>query len=326
MKKAILIALSVLVATTTFVACGKKNEISKEQVTLKVVVPDGIPALSMSKLLKETKTLDKNVNIQFTIEKTTDSLTSKILSEDADIAIVPSNLAAQAYNKKLGYKIAAGGTWGSFFAITDDNINNISDLRGKELTTIGKGLTPDIVLRYILKEKGINADSDVKFNYLNGSTELAPNFISGKVKTAVVPEPMLSTILKKKSDTKILLDLNEEWKKLNSSENGYPQSSLIIKNQVAKDYKTSVDKFIDLYRESCEWTNTNPKELGDYVEELGIGVKKEDLSQALKRANIKFADAEDLKKDYNIYFKVLMENAPKTIGEKIPDDNAYYKK
>ncbi|MEQ8198950.1 MAG: PhnD/SsuA/transferrin family substrate-binding protein [Clostridiaceae bacterium] len=327
MKKVTTVIMAVIFTLAIAVSCGNKNKVTpSEPVTLKVVVPDGITAISISKLLKETKELDKNINIEYSIEKTTDSLTAKIISKEADIAIVPSNFAAQAYNKNLGYKIAATGTWGSFYAVSEEKLNNISELKGKELTTIGKGLTPDIVLRYVLKQNGLEADKDVKVNYLGGATELAPNYISGKTKIAVVPEPVLSTILNKKPAANILLDLNEEWKKLNSSENGYPQSSLIIKSTVAENYSSSIDKFINLYKESADWVNTNPDKLADYVQELGIGVDKTILPQVLKRANIKFVSAADSRKDYDIYFKVLLENAPKTIGEKVPDDAAYYKK
>ncbi len=45
------------------------------------------------------------------------------------------------------------------------------------------------------------------------TSELAPLFIEGKAKYAVVPEPMLTQIMTKKPETKIVASLNEQWKK-----------------------------------------------------------------------------------------------------------------
>ena len=44
--------------------------------------------------------------IKHSIKKSTDLLLSELMKGDADLAIVPSNLALQSYKKQLGYKIA----------------------------------------------------------------------------------------------------------------------------------------------------------------------------------------------------------------------------
>ncbi len=330
MKKKISMALVFIMLLTFMAGCSNKKEKAKitneETVTLKVVVPDGIPALTMAKIIKENKSIDKNIALDFSIEKTPDTLASKVLSKEADIAIVPSNLAAQAYNKGLDYKLSATSSWGSFFLISEENIGDLNNLKGKEITTIGKSLTPDIILRYILKQQGLEPDKNVNLNYLNGATELAPNFISGKAKIAAVPEPMLSTILQKKPNTNLVISLNEQWKKLTSSKYGYPQSSLIIKGEVASKHKDFVDKFLKEYEESIKWANANPEDLGKYAEELKLSVNKSVLKEALKRANMNFVSNEEAKGDYDKYFKVLMDSDPKTIGGKLPDENLYFKK
>ena len=65
---------------------------------------------------------------------------------------------------------------------------------------IGRGLTPDVVFRSLLKENGLEPDKDVSLNYVNGATELAQLFISGKSTVSIMPEPVLSKVLTKKKD------------------------------------------------------------------------------------------------------------------------------
>lgn len=296
-----------------------------EPVTLKVSVPDGIPALTMAKMIKEDETIGENILIEYTVEKTTDTLAAKVLSKEADIAIVPSNLAAQTYNKELGYKIAATGGWGSFYLVSEEAIEDPKALIGQEITTIGKNLTPDIMLRHILELKGIKADQDVTINYLNGATELAPNYLGGQISIASVPEPMLSTIIGKKPNTHIILDFNEEWKAAYASENGYPQSSLIVKEDIIVDNKEFVENFLTAYEKSIIWANENPEELGEYAKDLELAINPEVLPEAIKRANMKFVPAQQSMDDYHTFFKVLFEMEAKTIGGEIPDEGLYFK-
>lgn len=296
-----------------------------EVVTLQLSVPDGIPALTMTKMIKENTQISDNLILEYTTEKTTDSLAAKVLSGSADIAIVPSNLAAQLYNKELGYQIAATGSWGSFYLISEEDIKDLNDLKGKAITTIGKGLTPDLMLRHILNMRGIVPDEDVEINYLNGATELAPNFISGKAAIASVPEPMLSTILSKKTDAHIFLDFNKEWKDAYNSEHGFPQSSLIIKKEILDKYQSEISLFLKEYENSVLWANDNPEKLGEYAGDLELAINPEVLAKALTRANIKYVPIQESIKDYSEFFKVLSEIEPKTIGGQIPDEGIYFK-
>lgn len=324
MKKSLKLLVLLALIVTTGTGCAKSKPVA-EPITLKVSVPDGIPALTMTKMIKESTQLSENIILEYTIEKTTDALGAKVLSQEADIAIVPSNLAAQVYNKELGYHIAATGSWGSFYLISEENMEDISGLKGKEVTTIGKNLTPDLMLRHILSLKEITPDVDVTINYLNGATELAPNFLGGKTDVASVPEPMLSMIMSKKSDTHIILDFNEEWKAAHESENGYPQSSLIVKKEVLEAHHELIGLLLEEYEKSIIWGNENPKELGEYAQELQLAIDKEVLSEAIKRANMKYVPVGQSKDDYSAFFKVLFEIEPKTIGGKIPDEGIYFK-
>lgn len=327
MKKKFSLLLSILFIVSVFIGCtSKKEEVKQEQKTVKIFYPDGIPALTMAKLAKENPTVNKNIKINYEIQKTPDTLVSKVLSGEADIAVVPSNLAAQAYNKGLPYKLAATSSWGSFYLISSEEIKSFDDLKGKEIYNIGKGLTPDIVFKYILSKNNINPDKDVTLTYLNAATELAPAFISGKSKIAVIPEPMLTNVTMKKPDTKISFDLNKEWTKLTGNVNGYPQSSLIIKKELIEKDKNFVEEFLAKYKESIEWANKNPEKLGEYAEELKFSMNKAVVQKSMDRANIKYVDIKDSKRDYEDYFKVLLDFEPKSIGGKLPDEGLYIQK
>ena len=335
MKKITKLCLTMFLTVSVLCGCSsKKVEESKENKVaetitevkkIKIYVPDGLPALSVAKLIVENPIIDKNVDISYEVAKTADVLSSKVMAEEADIAIVPSNLAAQAYNKALNYRLAGTTGWGSLFIVASEDIKDLNSLKEKEIYNIGKGLTPDIVFRYILSQNGINPDNDIKTTYLNAATELAPAFISGKSKIAVMPEPVLTNVLDKKNDSKIVFDLNSEWKKITKTSLGFPQASIIIKADVLKD-KKFIDEFLKQLEDSVKWANSNGDKLAEYSEKLQLSVNKEAVAKCVNRANLKYVNINDSKDEYNKYFKVLLDFEPKSIGGKIPDEGFYIQK
>jgi NitT/TauT family transport system substrate-binding protein len=298
----------------------------KSTQTVKVFYPDGIPALTIAKLVKENPVIDRNHIMDYMVQNTPDALIAKVVSGEADIAIVPSNVTAQLYTKNLPYKLAATSGWGSLYVVSTQVLKNYNYLLGKKIFNIGQGLTPDIVFKYILAKNNVNINKDLRIAYLNSATELAPAFIAGRSKIAVMPEPMLTNVLMKKEDAKIYFDLNKEWMKLTGSINGYPQSSLIIKRDLIEKNRAFVDSFLAKYKESIEWGNKNPDKLGEYAEALSLSMNKTVVEKSISRANMKYVYIKDCYKDYQNYFKVLLDFAPKSIGGKLPDEGIFMEK
>ena len=74
--------------------------------------------------MKEDPIIAENITINYEIQKSPDLLVSKILKEEADIAIVPSNLASQAFNKGLSYKLVGTSAWGTIYLVSTEDIEN----------------------------------------------------------------------------------------------------------------------------------------------------------------------------------------------------------
>lgn len=328
MKKKTALLLAVLLGMFTFAGCGNTQNTQQkttEAKEIKFSVPDGLPAIASAKLIKEEPDVKDGYKIDYTIEQSSESLVTSVMKAEPDVVIVPSNVAATVYNKNKNYKIAATVGWGSLYLGSSDKSGR-TDLKGKEVYNIGKGLTPDIVTRSILKDKGINVDNDINFTYVNGVTELAPVILSGKAQYAVVPEPALSTVQIKNSDFATMMDLNEEWKKLNDSEYGFPQSTIIVKNDLLENDKEFVDKLLDKVEESTEWMYSDKDTLGDYCESIGVSAKKPIIVKSVDRANVKYVSIKDCAKEYETYYKKLNDFDPSTIGGSIPDEGIFMEK
>ena len=305
MKK-ILNFIAVITTVILMISCNQgNNSITNEEINARLISPDGLPSIAISKLIADNSKVE-NITLECSIQKTTDLLLSELMKGEADLAIVPSNLALQAYKKDLGYKVAATIGWGSLYLVSTEEVSNISELEGCEVYNTGKGLTPDIVFKNILSKNNVN-EQNIDFSYVGAASELAPLLISGQAKYAVVPEPVLSTVMAKNSDIKIILSLNDEWIKANNVENGYPQSTLLIKEEFYNKIKdtNAYDKLIEAFNESEKWVIDNPQLAAEKCEELGITVNKDVINESIKNSNLKFTNIEDSKEEYEAYFSII---------------------
>lgn len=326
MKKILLVFMSLAIILVGSIGCTKSELPQEEPKTIKFCYQDGTPSLTVAKLAKENPEIKKNITIQYEMQKSPDLLVGKVLKGEADIAIVPSNLAAQAFNKDFPYEIVGTAVWGSFYLTSTEDITTFEELKGKEIYSFGKGLTPDLVFSYVLSKNGIDPEKDVTINYLNAASEVGPAFLGGKTNLAVLAEPLLTTVMMKKADAKVIFDLNKEWAKAAGTEKGYPQASLIIKKDLIDNNLEFVKDFIKAYEESRKWAAENPEKLGEYAEALEISVKKETLEKGIIWTNIESFSIKDSIEEYNAYYNAILDFSPDFIGGKMPDEKIYFER
>lgn len=311
-------------ATSDSKTVGADKEL--ESLSVKVAAPMGAPTLSMIKMFKEKPSFGENVDVSYETINSPDLLASRIISGEIDIAVVPTNLAITLYNRGVDYKLAASTVWGILYLVGNEEVNSWDDLKGKEIHTMGRGLTPDIIFRYLLESNGIDPETDVTLTYMGETAEVASSFIAGKSKIAVIPEPALTNVMSKKEDAVILFDLQEEWSKLNEGNARYPQASLIIKNDLIENYPEFVSAFLEEYQNSINWLGQNLQKAGEYSEELETGLSKGAVINGFSRSNIEYKDVKDAKNAVEAYLSILFEYSSEVIGGKLPDEGFYYTK
>ena len=320
-----IICLGSLIAGCSSTSQTQNSEDKKENIEVDVVMPDGLPAVSMAKLVKENPMIKEGYNITYDVENTPDALSTTVMKQEAEIAIVPSNMAAIAYNKTSNYQIVATTGLGSFYLVSTKDINGFEDLKGMEVGNTGKGLTPDITMQSILKEKGVNIE-EVNFTYVNAANELVPLLATGKLSTGIVPEPALSALMSKNPDIKIIKSLNEEYKEVTGSEFGYPQATIIVRSDFVKENTEFVNEFLNSAEESVKFANENPIEVGILSEGIGVTTKKDMITKSIEKANLQYINIKDSINEYQGYYQRLADFDVKTLGGKLPDEGIFLEK
>ena len=321
MKKIVTLILTIILGVNT-IGC---NIISSSK-GVKIISGNSLDGISICKLVKKENQIEKGYKTIYTIEGNEKNLEKSLNNKEFDIALVPTDMAAKIYNKNSSYQIAASIGQGSYYLVTSDpSITGFnSTLINKEVALIQENSMIDTTVKAILKENNVD-ESLVNYKYTNTAPELVTELALGKVRTGIVPETSLATLLYKHSGLKILSSTNKAYEEAFSILGGYPQFSVIVKKDFAKENKEYVDTFLLNLKESIDFVNDNPLQAGAYGEELNIPIKPQVLSRAIKRCNLEFILVDEFKKNYEEYFNILYNYNNEAVGGTVPDESIYYK-
>ena len=196
MKKIICLILLLLLCLPPLTACQKTAD------TVRVWTLNGTTGFGMAPMIAAA---DKST-YTFTVEKDATVVRDAIINGTADIAAVPTNLASTLYKKTEGkVQVLALNTLGVLHILTNgEEVNSVADLKGKTIYTSGQGANPEYILRYVLQYHGIDADKDVKLEFVADNDTLATVIANGTAKVAMVPEPKASAVLMQNKNVKRL--------------------------------------------------------------------------------------------------------------------------
>lgn len=314
--------ISTLILTIILVVNLTGCSLSKD---VRVKTYNGLPAISICKLIKEEENIKSSYKTSYTIESNENKLLESLNKKEVDIALVPTDMAAKVYNKNSSYQICASIGQGSYYLVTSDpEVRGFnSTLINKEIAIAGENSMTDNIVKAILKKNNID-ETLVKFKYTNTVPELVKTLTLGEIYTGIVPETSLTSLLYKHSGLKILASTNDAYENTFDISEGYPQFSVIVRKDFADNNKEYVNKFLSKLKESIEFVNNNPLQAGAYGEELKIPIKPQILSKAIKRCNLKFIEIDKFKQNYEYFFDILYNYNNEAVGGTVPDESIYH--
>ncbi len=266
-------------------------------------------------------------NYHFTVVGSPEEVQAKIINNEADIAAVPTNLAAALFSKTNGnISLLAVNTLGVLYMMENgESIQSVADLKGKTIYSTGQGANPEYVLDYILTQNGLDPDKDVTIEFVEQNDELATLVATGKAEVAMVPEPNVTSIVAKNSDIRVALNMTEEWDKVTDDGSKLMMGCVIVRNAFAQEHPEAVDAFLAEYEASIQGAE-DIEATAALCETYGIIPKAAIAKQAIPRCNLTFVSGDAMMNQIKGYYDVLFAANPKSIGGKLPDDSFYYKK
>lgn len=324
MKKLLLFVLITTLCLSAF-AMGAKEDADYSVLNptnVKVVALKGPTAMGMVKLMDESKTSSVNGNnYEFKIVGAPTEITPMLVKGEVDIAALPANLAAVIYNSTKGkVQVIAVNTLGVLYICENGNsVNNLEDLKGKTIYSSGKGSTPEYALNFILEQNGL---ANLPIEWKSEHTECVAALLKDPNAVALLPQPFATTAMVQNPSIRIALDLNKEWDKV-SPESALLTGVVVARTEFINENKKAVDNFLESYKMSTEFVNSNINEGARLIGEIGI-IPEKVAQKALPYCNIVCITGDEMKAILPGYLKVLFDANPKSVGGVLPSEEFYY--
>ena len=321
------ISLLVLLMVTVNVQAFEKLE--------KIVLSGPVASVSHPLIhMVESGALDDIAKkVEFRLWKNPDELRALTIQGGADFIAVPSNVAANLYNKGVDIKLLNISVWGILGMITrDKNLKTLADFKGKTIAMPFRADMPDIVFEEIVKAQGMDPKKDFKLQYMSSPFDAMQMLIMRRVDHALLAEPAISIALKKTGSFPLKLiapdlyrstDLQKEWGETFKVETKIPQAGMAVIGDMIKN-KHVIERFNEEYNKSLQWYKENPKQAGELVVKTIPMLDASGVTNSIKHVQLNTIKALDAKKDLEFFYKMLEQNNPKTIGGKLPNDGFYY--
>ena len=240
MKKKLVVLSMILVLVLSVVGCSKKNkEETKEQtnnnasateevvdsgddkseteevadkVKVSVASLKGPTSMGLVKMMKENEANNIKNEYDWNMYTAADEIVPKVVKGEVDIALIPANLAAVLYQKtNQGISVIDVNTLGVLNVLEHGNeIQSISDLKGKTICMTGKATVPEYTLKYLLSANGLS-ENDVTIEFKAEAPEVIAYMSTDDSVVGILPQPFVTSALLQDEGLRIACSLTEEW-------------------------------------------------------------------------------------------------------------------
>ena len=310
--------IALLILSVFFSACFEKDSN-----TIKIGILEGPSAVSFIKMIDEPPTIAGR-KVEFIIKSEPIQIQALMMQNELDFAVLPTVMAANLYNKGIDFRLLAIPIWGTLYLISNDSAyQHIDDIENSTVHVFGQGTTADILLQDFAQKQGMQ---NVKIDYsYNTNHEISAAIMHHKIKLAVVSEPMISVMLAKSTDLKIITKITCEANTFLNNENIFAQTSFLINNRLSNYYTDIIQAITAQYSGSCDFTSQQTEEAAKLLVKHRFLPDLHTAALSIPLCNIQYIAAAEAQDKIEQYLNIFYTFEPKSIGGKMPDDGFIYR-
>jgi NitT/TauT family transport system substrate-binding protein len=272
--------------------------------------------------------------VEFQPWKDPDQLRVLALNDKADIDFVamPTNVAANLYNRGVKLQLLNVSTWGVLWLVSrQSNLKTLADFKGKEIVMPFRADMPDIVFQVLAEKQGLDVKRDFKLRYVGSPLDAMQLLIMRRADHALLAEPAVSVALRKTKSFPISViapelfrsaDLQQEWGRVMQRTARIPQAGIAVLGKARGD-AVLIEKFQQAYAASLAWCEKQPDECGKLVAKRVDMLTPEGVADSVRVDNAVFVTAKEARPELEFFFGLLHAKQPALIGGKLPDAGFY---
>jgi len=259
----------------------------------------------------------------FTVEKDALAVRTALLAGEADIAALPTNVAAALYNATNGeIKVIALNTGSVLYLVTTGKaVASLAELAGQTVYTPAQN--PAFIFEAILTAAEI---TDITVDSATYATPeaLRTAVASGLAAYAVLPEPMVTVAknaaAKQGVAVEACLDLGPLWN-AHFPESSLVQGCVVARTAFLEQHPDRASDFLTKYKAAIADVVANPVAAAEDIAAAGIFENKTVAADAIPRCNLIYEDGTTMTTRLSAFLAAMPLSA---IGGKLPDNDFYY--
>ena len=271
--------------------------------------------------------------VEFTSWKNPDQLRALALQGKADFLAVPSNVAANLYNRGVRLQLMNIGIWGILWVVSrDPKLKTMADLKGQEVVMPFRGDMPDFVFRLVARHQGIDPDKDIRLRYVASPLDAMQLLITRRADNALLAEPAVSVGLRKSQSFPVSavaptlhrgVNLQDEWGRIFRRPARIPQAGIVMMGPQLGNAQLA-ERFQSACTEALQWCENHADACGQAVARRIDLLTPEGVADAIRVDNAEIVPAARARAELDFFYQQLLEFQPGLIGGKLPDKDFYH--
>lgn len=270
--------------------------------------------------------------VEFRHWKDPDQLRALAIGGDADFVAMPSNVAANLYNRGVRLRLLNISAWGMLFVVSrDEKLERLDGLRGQELLMPFRGDMPDIVFQTLAARLGLAIGKDVALRYVATPLDALQMLLTRRADHALLAEPAVSMGVRKSNTLPISvvapelhrgIDIQREWGRAFQRPPRIPQAGMVVMGRHLGE-AALIERFRRAYAEALQWCRANADECGRLVAKRIEMLTPEGVADAVRADGAALQTAAQARAELEFFFELLRARQPGLIGGKLPPDDFY---
>ena len=300
------------------------SEAPVEKVDINVGVLKGPTGMGAIKMMDDAEN-GVFENYHFTLTPEVTDIVARLSNGDLDIGALPTNVAANLYNKTSGgVEIIAINCLGVLYILENgDSVKSMDDLKGRTLYCNGQGSNPEYTINYLLKQHGLTPGEDVEVVFEDASV-ITTKMIAGEIDLCMLPVPAVTTICLKNQDVHKALDVTKEFAAAANDGSELTMGCLAARTEFINEHPEAVKEFLENYKVSVDDVLNNIDDAAELVAKYEIVGSAAIAKLAIPDASIVCITGKNIRTVLEGYFQVLFDANPQSVGGAMPADDFYY--
>ncbi|MFV0680222.1 ABC transporter substrate-binding protein [Ottowia sp.] len=257
-----------------------------------------------------------------------DQLRALALRTEADFVAMPTNVAANLYNRGVPLRLVNVSVWGILYIVSRDvGRKTLADFRGEEIALPFRQDMPDLVFQETAQGLGLNPQTDFKLRYVASPLDAMQLLLTRRVRHALLAEPAVSMALHKTKSFPVsavapdlyrAVDVQQEWARAFKRPPRMAQAGIAALGPAAQD-AALLARFQQAYVEASAWCQANRLACGKEVAAVESRLSVEAVADSLSVAPLDPVPAAQAQGEVMFLFERLYKRNPQLLGGKLPD-------